>query len=613
MRLPIVFNDRYKLNTKLGEGGLAVVYVAKDLALNRRVAVKLLRQEYTNDPTFLARFHKEAQSAASLSHQNIVSVHDFGQDHNRPYIIMEYVAGNDLRTVLDKKQLSLDQVVDYAIQICKGVGSAHQRKMVHGDLKPGNILVSADNQVKVADFGLARALGQSAMDEGELVWGTPSYFAPEQAAGETVMPATDVYAIGVILYEMLAGTLPFIGVNDQDVARKHLYERPPPISHHTDHVPYDLEKIVMKALEKDAGQRYYSGDELHKELARFEKKQGRLTAPHGQITRSHQKSILEQVFDLGTVGLSFFVSVLLAGLIPLWFGVYQMWYNPTVIDVPIVPTATLASNQIRVPMLIGFSEEDAQAILRGVGLGMEVDGYVSHPSIEAFSVTEQTMLPGSAIDNDGVVHVTLSSGQDMFEMPAVIGLDRTKVEDLLRSVGLQVEIKFVQSPQDIDTVVGQMPSASAMITKGSEVILEVSGYSKITVGSNFDNQILLAAYELNQIEFQIHDYILITFFWHATKRIEQNYDILIHITTKNGDLIAQYEGTPNVNVTSSWGVAEETSDSYQLVITENIKPGDYQIRLGLRNPNDGLNLKVISPGSLTMEADMLIVQEIRVN
>jgi len=590
-----------------------VVYVAKDLALNRRVAVKLLRQEYTNDPTFLARFHKEAQSAASLSHQNIVSVHDFGQDHNRPYIIMEYVAGNDLRTVLDKKQLSLDQVVDYAIQICKGVGSAHQRKMVHGDLKPGNILVSADNQVKVADFGLARALGQSAMDEGELVWGTPSYFAPEQAAGETVMPATDVYAIGVILYEMLAGTLPFIGVNDQDVARKHLYERPPPISHHTDHVPYDLEKIVMKALEKDAGQRYYSGDELHKELARFEKKQGRLTAPHGQITRSHQKSILEQVFDLGTVGLSFFVSVLLAGLIPLWFGVYQMWYNPTVIDVPIVPTATLASNQIRVPMLIGFSEEDAQAILRGVGLGMEVDGYVSHPSIEAFSVTEQTMLPGSAIDNDGVVHVTLSSGQDMFEMPAVIGLDRTKVEDLLRSVGLQVEIKFVQSPQDIDTVVGQMPSASAMITKGSEVILEVSGYSKITVGSNFDNQILLAAYELNQIEFQIHDYILITFFWHATKRIEQNYDILIHITTKNGDLIAQYEGTPNVNVTSSWGVAEETSDSYQLVITENIKPGDYQIRLGLRNPNDGLNLKVISPGSLTMEADMLIVQEIRVN
>ncbi|MFQ5576938.1 MAG: protein kinase [Anaerolineae bacterium] len=268
MKLPIVFNDRYQLNTKLGEGGLAEVYLAQDLALGRLVAVKLLRPEYTYDPSFLVRFHREAQSAAALNSSNVVSVYDFGQDHNRPYIIMEYVSGEDLRTVLDKGLLTVPQIVDYAIEFCNAVGMAHRRGMVHGDLKPGNILISPENKAKVTDFGLARALGESAMDDGELVWGTPAYFAPEQAAGDRVLPATDVYAI--IMYEMLTGKTPFGGNSDQEIARKQLYEQPPPMSTHTHRVPPPLEAVVNKALAKDPAQRYHSADQLKNDLLQFQ-------------------------------------------------------------------------------------------------------------------------------------------------------------------------------------------------------------------------------------------------------------------------------------------------------------------------------------------------------
>lgn len=331
MQLPIIFNDRYQLNSKLGEGGLAEVYLTQDLALGRMVAVKLLRAQYTHDPTFLVRFHREAQSAASLNSSNVVSVYDFGQDHGRPYIVMEYVPGRDLRSILDRGLLTVPQVVDYTIQICNAVGLAHRRGMVHGDLKPGNILISPENRCKVTDFGLARALGESAMDDGELVWGTPAYFAPEQAAGDRVLPATDVYAVGIMLYEMLSGTVPFVGENDQDVARKHLYEHPPSLSKYTHRVPLELEIIVNKSLAKDPNQRFRSADELKQALVQF--RQESSTGPAGTRTQA-----LPATPDNGPDWLAFvlaFIAVIaLLGLIPLWGQVVRTRFmqnpqNPT--------------------------------------------------------------------------------------------------------------------------------------------------------------------------------------------------------------------------------------------------------------------------------------------
>ena len=349
MNLPIIFNDRYQLHTKLGEGGLAQVYLAQDLALGRSVAVKLLRSEYIHDPSFLVRFHREAQSAASLNNSNVVSVYDFGQDHKRPYIVMEYVAGQDLRSVLDKGLLTVSQIVEYTVQICNAVGMAHRRGIVHGDLKPGNILISSENRVKVTDFGLARALGESAMDDGELVWGTPAYFAPEQAAGDRVMPATDVYAIGIMLYEMLSGNVPFTGASDQEIARKQLYEHPLPMARYTHRVPPALEGVVTKALAKDIAQRYHTADQLKHALLQFQQQASSYT----NLQPPMHKYPPAQPFDWVGLILGLVAVIALLGLIPLWIQVYRVYFETnsfsmhnSIMPNSIMPNSTLFVTQI---------------------------------------------------------------------------------------------------------------------------------------------------------------------------------------------------------------------------------------------------------------------------
>lgn len=338
MQLPIVFNDRYQLNSQLGEGGLAEVYLAQDLALDRQVAAKLLRDQYTSDPTFLVRFHREAQNAAALNNGNVVSVYDFGQDHNRPYIVMEYVQGNDLRAVMDRGMLTIPQIVDYGIQICEGVGQAHRQGLVHGDLKPGNILISPDNEAKVTDFGLARALGESAMDDGQLVWGTPAYFAPEQASGDRMMPASDVYAIGIILYEMLTGSVPFVGQTDQDVARKQLYEQPIPIAQQTTRVPSSLAAIIHQALMKNSSERFHTAEQLKQALVEFKQQ----SALYSTYQPGMPTTTPEQSFDWMALLLGIIAIAAVLGLVPLWAQVYRARID----NVPpvVAPTPHVFSN-----------------------------------------------------------------------------------------------------------------------------------------------------------------------------------------------------------------------------------------------------------------------------
>jgi len=360
MQLPIIFNDRYQLTANLGEGGLAEVYLAQDLALGRMVAVKLLREQYTPDPTFLVRFHREAQNAASLNSSNIVSVYDFGQDHHRPYIVMEYVPGDNLRTIMDRGLLPMPQVVDYGIQICNAVGLAHRRGMVHGDLKPGNIMISPENQAKVTDFGLARALGESAMDDGELVWGTPAYFAPEQAAGDRVSPATDVYAIGIMLYEMLAGTVPFVGETDQEVARKQLYEHPAPLSHYTNRAPAALETAIHKALLKNPGQRFHTADQLKQALLQFKQVSGGYVPLPSNMQIPGQQ---QPAMDWLAIFLGILAIIAILGLVPLWTQVYQIYIaQRPPIHLLTPPSAQPVEETYRL-IRQGVAETDAQMIL----------------------------------------------------------------------------------------------------------------------------------------------------------------------------------------------------------------------------------------------------------
>ncbi|HSM57159.1 MAG TPA: protein kinase [Candidatus Sulfomarinibacteraceae bacterium] len=281
----VTLNRRYKLIERSGSGGMATVYKAQDLMLRRLVAVKILHESFTGDEEFLRRFQREAHAAANLSHPNIVTVHDIGQDDHRHYIVMEYINGRTLKELIREKvgetgtPLSVARTLELGIQICAGIGYAHRAGLVHCDVKPQNVLVTRDDRVKVADFGIARAMSQASVQTASMLWGTPHYFAPEQAAGEQATPASDVYAIGIILFEMLSGRLPFEADTLPALALKHMHEPPPLLSSLNPSVPVQLEQIVNKVLSKEPAGRYRTAGQLQRILRSYQESSQEDTGP----------------------------------------------------------------------------------------------------------------------------------------------------------------------------------------------------------------------------------------------------------------------------------------------------------------------------------------------
>jgi len=267
----IILNDRYQLEERRGAGGMAMVYRAHDLMLERTVAIKLLRADFSSDPDFRERFRQEAKAAANLSHPNIVTVHDFGLDSERLFIVMEYVPGTDLKSIIQQNgRFNVEEAVSLIVQACAGIGYAHRAGLVHCDIKPQNMLVTPDKRLKVVDFGIARALASIAPDEkSEVVWGSPQYFSPEQASGGAPSPASDVYSLGVVMYEMLTGQLPFSASSPEELARLHREMPPPSPSRLNPNVPYQLDQILLKVLSKEPSGRYRTADQLGRVLVTF--------------------------------------------------------------------------------------------------------------------------------------------------------------------------------------------------------------------------------------------------------------------------------------------------------------------------------------------------------
>lgn len=266
-----LLNDRYQLEDKLGSGGMADVYLARDVLLNRPVAIKVLRKDYSESEDFQKQFRKEAQSAANLSHPNIVTVHDFGFSDGLLYIVMEHIPGKDLKQLIrERGRFSIPQGIQLMIEACKGVGYAHRAGLVHCDIKPHNMLVTKDNRLKVTDFGIARALESIRPGEKhDVVWGSPLYFSPEQALGESPTPASDVYSLGVVMYELFSGTPPFTASSADELARLHISGRPVAISEYMPDIPSALEEIIMKVLSKEPAARYRTADQLGRVLQKF--------------------------------------------------------------------------------------------------------------------------------------------------------------------------------------------------------------------------------------------------------------------------------------------------------------------------------------------------------
>jgi eukaryotic-like serine/threonine-protein kinase len=271
MNEKILLNNRYQLEERLGSGGMAMVYRAQDLMLERTVAIKLLRADFSKDPDFRERFRQEAKAAANLSHPNIVTVHDFGLDSGRLFIVMEFVPGTDLKTIIQRRgSFPMEEAIALMVQACAGLGYAHRAGLVHCDVKPQNMLVTPDKRLKVVDFGIARALATIAPEEqSDIVWGSPQYFSPEQAAGNAPSPASDVYSLGVILYEMLTGQLPFSAPGAEELARMHRDVPPPSVRKIKPDIPVKLEQIILKVLSKEPSARYRTADQLGRVLVTF--------------------------------------------------------------------------------------------------------------------------------------------------------------------------------------------------------------------------------------------------------------------------------------------------------------------------------------------------------
>lgn len=351
-----LLNNRYQLEEMLGKGGMAVVYRGRDRMLERDVAIKVLKADYVKDPAFRERFRQEAKAAANLAHPNIVTVHDFGYHEKRLYIVMEFVPGKDLNTIIQEKgRLSISDGIDLAIKACKGIGYAHRAGLVHCDVKPHNLLVTPDLQLKVTDFGIARALASIMPGESsEVVWGSPQYFSPEQATGGAPSPASDVYSLGVVMYLMFTGQLPFIGKTSAELGRLHRKAIPIPPKEINTFLPTQLEKVILKVLAKEPSARYRTADQLGRVLMTIQDRQAKTPekitkpdrAPSKPLNKPVRKSKIKRQaeikkqlsetdlrprgpdplgpVDLVAVGLGMAALLVWGGLIPFFYWVYNL-------------------------------------------------------------------------------------------------------------------------------------------------------------------------------------------------------------------------------------------------------------------------------------------------
>jgi len=325
-------NNRYRLVEPLGSGAVANIYRADDLTLGRQVAIKLLKYEYTRDPAFQRRFLHEAQALAHLDHPNLVRLYDFGLENDQYYMVMELVEGSDLKAYIARRgRLPPQEAVWIALQLAEGLGLAHRAGLVHCDVKPQNILLRADLQPKLTDFGIARSV-LAGGEVHEEPWGTPQYFSPEQARGEALSPASDVYSLGVVLFELVTGHLPFHGKDPRALALQHVSSPPPAPRSLAPAVPAEVEAVILRMMAKEARERFRNGEQaarfLRGLLHQSTPGAARLAGAGGIEPPLENRPA--SGMDWLAVGLAFLALIAIGGLVPLTMWVYLLYFaSPT--------------------------------------------------------------------------------------------------------------------------------------------------------------------------------------------------------------------------------------------------------------------------------------------
>jgi tRNA A-37 threonylcarbamoyl transferase component Bud32 len=625
-----LLNDRYKLLAQIAAGGMALVYKAQDTMLNRIVAVKILRESYAEDPAFQKRFMREAQSAANLSHPNIVTVYDFGRDGDRQYIVMEYVEGKDLKSIIRAEApLPLARTLDIAEQICAGVGAAHKAGVVHCDVKPQNVLITQESRAKVTDFGIARAFSAAApVGYTESVWGTPHYFSPEQAAGEQPTPASDVYSIGIILFEMLTGRLPFTGDNQQQLAMAHLRDAPPPLTQLNPNVPIPLEQIVNQTLAKEPTQRYRTADQLGRILAEYRRESEQLTGlqpamplPPPLARPAAQAEAEPTGADWLAWALAVVALIAVIGLIVLWSAVYRVYTTtPRIPSTPTsAPTATIGNvgQQTTVPEVIHRDRPAVEQMLAQKGLRLEVKEERFDNQWPAGAALEQLPAPNTPARRGDAVQVVFSKGPQVNNIPSVQGYVYTNsLKSGLESYGWKVAVQPQWSNRPSGEIVGQIPSPGTPLTAGQVITLQVSSGAAMPLDVNLGDLITLESAELPRDTLRPGEILEVTLRWKSrVNSIGQPFKVFMHLIGPSGNLAAQIDREPQdgASPTTTWSNGVVVPDAYTLEIPRDAPGGAYQLRVGLYPAgNPTARLPVVDPGKTTAENNSILVKTLTI-
>ncbi len=489
-----LFDGRYRIVRKLGSGGMADVYLAEDEELGRRVAVKILNDRHANDESFVERFRREAKNAAGLSHPNIVSIYDRGEAEGTYYIAMEYLDGRSLKElVVARGPLPIGDAIQFTRQVLGALRFAHRKGVVHRDIKPHNVMADADGRLKVTDFGIARA-GVSQMTEAGSIIGTAQYLSPEQARGAGVDQRSDLYSVGILLYEMLTGTVPFTGESPVEIAMKHLSDTPRPPSLQRPEIPPDLDMVVLRALAKSPDDRFQTAEEMDAELDRVAQGVGvtavtadAATAVLSGATLSNAPTAIVPPRRPPTAARPSyryadpparrrpFWPWLLALLLVVLAGVAGVYAYGQIQD------SLGSSATTSVPFVVGQREDLAVANLSEKGLGATVLREPNETAKEG-RVFRQDPSGGVRLDKGASVEIFVSTGPPQVEVPDVKGDSRDEAISTLSSLGLEVKPRDVFSKEDANTVIAQFPTAGTKVNKGSAVQINVSkGLQPLTV------------------------------------------------------------------------------------------------------------------------------------
>ncbi len=455
-REQVVLNGRYELQRRVGRGGMAEVFLARDRLLDRPVAIKILFPEFATDPSFVARFRREAQSAANLNHPNIVGVYDWGKERGTYYIVMEYVDGRTVSEIIRSDgPIEAERAAGIAADVAAALGFAHRKGVVHRDVKPGNVLITGSGEVKVADFGIARAMTSSSeenLTQTGSVMGTATYFSPEQAQGKPVDPRSDLYSLGVVLYEMSSGKPPFSADSPVAIAYKHVQEPLPPLHEKVPGVPRGYEAITNKALAKDPAQRYQDAEELRADLLRF--RDGRpvrttVPPPVVAVPTPEPRPVPAEEYHHKTRTGWFFAAIvvllaILGGLI-FAFGRQLGVFDDRAVQVEVVD-------------VVGSQVDVARQRLEALGFEVVLEPEASDEPVD--QVIEQSPESGERADKGSAVTLTVSSGPATAELPDVVNTEVGAAQRRIESLGFTgpITIETETSDRATGTVVRQSPA-----------------------------------------------------------------------------------------------------------------------------------------------------------